>query len=1200
MVHIKEIKMTGWKSYGPATVRMPLAKGFTCIVGPNGSGKSNSIDAVNFCLGLLSKKAMRADSMVNLLYNGIGGKKASEKAIVDIVFDNSDYAIPIREPEITVTRELKRNGTGTYRLNGKRTTRTDILDKLRIAGIDVINSYNIIAQGQVGEIVGMSPNQRRELMENLAGVGQFDEKKQASLKELDEANRRMDELQLLVNEVGKRVESLRKEKEDAERWQTLDTEIRDHRSLLVSYGYHRNNQQISALDEEIGGFRNRQEELMNERTNIETKIEEANERIRSLEDQLIRLETSVTEIRTTAEEKNIEKTKIGEKVEYNKKTISTNENRVTKLQSRLEQINKQIEEDKTRKEELEEEKKNLMKEIEETQASRAQLDMEHEKKSQEYEEIKNEHEDCERRHRVENDRLTKTQVSFEVAQSMVDAFQNNVNEFERRQGQLEEQIKAAEEKTQELKSIIADDTTRLEEARSRIGDIEEKKVSLDGLIESLDAQIRETNDNYLVQKAQIDTISSFLKTEAGKENPAVSFISDRKNNGDLPGVLGEFQNISGSDGAALPSEVGHLSDAIITDTVDHAIKCIQLLKDNAVGAANFIPLERFKLSPTDKFSNIIKKVREQNEIVPDLQAAARAWKKSGSTVTTVEGDVFYSNGIINGGFHLASAQETVETLRAEMKTSQDQLQGLRTQLKEEKENQKKLFQLEKTISESIKKLEENIQNAEIQITQQENQVNLLRENQEQNQTEIAPLQKQLAEKSIERDEQKQQMSFFEENIVKISEELQEIQARLEAADTRPILEKINQVEQQLGKLQGKLGGVESRIESIENQKEERDARITETNNENNTVQMETANLEGEIQVLQEQLSQIDSQLETILENEKQVNEEFKEVRSELNSQKKYHSTLIKDKETVNEKFTKEEEKVTDLKLQRERLAVEVEKLQEEARDNDISFLPAEAEELRDVDDNKITREISRKTEEKTRLEPVNMKALKEFEEENTRFIELLDRRDILIEERQVILDFIEEIETEKYSVFMKVFRSVNRHFGRIFNELSNGDARLILEKDPKKGEDIFEGGILIEAHPAGKKVASLESMSGGEKALTALAFIFAVQTVDAQPFYILDEIDAALDPMNVRRVAKLLHRMSRGVGGDDDDGDGEDTPKRPRQTNGASAQFLVISHRDILMAWADRLYGCTNVKGLSSVFSIQMSEDKRLERDATF
>ncbi|MHA2238919.1 MAG: hypothetical protein ACXAB2_11185, partial [Candidatus Hodarchaeales archaeon] len=422
-----------------------------------------------------------------------------------------------------------------------------------------------------------------------------------------------------------------------------------------------------------------------------------------------------------------------------------------------------------------------------------------------------------------------------------------------------------------------------------------------------------------------------------------------------------------------------------------------------------------------------------------------------------------------------------------------------------------------------------------------------------------------------------------------------IQERLDAADTRPLLEKMNQVEQRLGKLQGNLSGVESRIESLDTQKEERENRFIETEKERNSINVETATLEGEIQILTEQVGQFEEDLTKILENEEKLLTEIKDQRSDLSTQKKYQGQMIKDKEKLIEKISKDEEKVTEIKLQRERVAVETENLQNEAFETQIELLPADSEEIQKINQSKINSEIGQKSDQKKRLEPVNMRALKEFQSENSRYIELLDRRDILIEERQVILDFIEEIETEKYSVFMKVFRSVNRHFGLIFNELSGGDAKLILEKDPKKGEDIFEGGLFIEAHPAGKKIASLESMSGGEKALTALAFIFAVQTVDAQPFYILDEIDAALDPMNVRRVAKLLHKMSRSVGREE----GEEQEKK-RRTSTPAAQFLVISHRDILMAWADRLYGCTNVKGLSSVFSIQMSEDMQLERDQGF
>lgn len=1192
MVHIKEIRMTGWKSYGPGTVRMPLAKGFTVIVGPNGSGKSNSIDGVNFCLGALSKKSMRADKMIGLIYNGIGGRKASDKATVEILFDNSDFAIPLQEKEIIVSRELKRNGSGTYRLNGKRTTRTDILDKLRIAGIDVINSYNIIAQGQVGEIVGMSPNDRRQLMENLAGVGQFDEKKKASLVNLEDARQRMASLDEIVTEIARRVESLRKEKQDAEKWTELDKGIFYLKTLLISSAFHRDEELTLKFDEEIQEIRNNQETFVNERQESNEKIEEVTEKIRSLEDQLIRLETSLKEIRTSAEEKNIEKTKIEEKTEYNKKTIRSNEKRISQLEERLNQVQKKAEDDIQTKEKLEEGKKELLSKIEETQNERTEIENDLEQKNQQYDEIKNEYDDAERRYRIDNERLTKSQVSFEVSQNMVTAFQNNVTEYERRQKEYTDQISDIQNNRVLNKQIIEEDSTKITETNSKIGEIEGKKENIDSKIATLETKVRELNDGYLVQKARIDTISSFLKSESGKENPAVSFISNQKNEGKIQGVLGEFQNL-GTEGNSLPPEVGHLSDAIITDTIDTSIKCIELLKEKAIGAANFIPLEKFKLKTDEKFSNIVKKIREQNEIVSDIKQAASIWRKKDQTVSTDDGDIFNSNGIIFGGFHLVAAQDTVDKLKIDMKETQEQLNSNKTQLKEEEANKKKLLELENVITQSLAKLEKNIQNATISLTQQDNELKLYQENLDKSKQDLKPLQQQLSDRIITRDEQQQEMVLYEGEIEKTTEETKEIETRLEDADTRPILEKMNQVEQQLGKYQGKLTGVESRIESLETSRSEKEQRSLETSEEIKTIQVENANLDGELQAIADQHIQLTEQLEQITSKEEEVAIETKDLKSDLSTQKKYQNQLVNDKEKLNQKVAKFEEKVTEIKLQRERIAVETEKLQDEALENNIEIMPKDAEELKDINENKITSEIGKKSDEKKRLEPVNMRALKEYEDENSRYMRLLDDRDILIEERQVILDFIEEIETEKFSVFMKVYRSVNKHFGLIFRELSGGDAKLILEKDPKKGEDIFEGGMLIEAHPAGKKVASLESMSGGEKALTALAFIFAVQTVDAQPFYILDEIDAALDPMNVRRVAKLLHRMSRTVGQEE-----EESSKSSKTTPGA--QFLVISHRDILMAWADRLYGCTNVKGLSSVFSIQMSEDKQLERAQAF
>ncbi|MCK5346754.1 MAG: hypothetical protein KAR20_25270, partial [Candidatus Heimdallarchaeota archaeon] len=338
-------------------------------------------------------------------------------------------------------------------------------------------------------------------------------------------------------------------------------------------------------------------------------------------------------------------------------------------------------------------------------------------------------------------------------------------------------------------------------------------------------------------KAKIETISSFVKSEAGKENPAVSYISGNKNEGTIPGVLGEFQNLS-EEGGNLPPEVGHLSDAIITDTIDSSLQCINLLKEYSIGAANFIPLEKFKLKSTDDFSNIVKKIREQNQVVSTLAEAANLWKKQGSTLSTADGDIFYSNGIIFGGFHLLSAQASVDSLQIEMEQITTKLGENKSNLSQAKENQKKLLGIEKVIVSSIEKLQKSIQGATLQLSQQESEIKLYGENQQSIKGELDPLKQKLEERHIDRDKQKQEMEYHEQNLEVIGEEAKNIEERLEAADTRPLLEKMNQIEQRLGKSQGQLSGIDSRIDSLEAQKEERTARLSETKNEINTIKVE--------------------------------------------------------------------------------------------------------------------------------------------------------------------------------------------------------------------------------------------------------------------------------------------------------------------------------------------------------------------------
>ena len=266
MVHIKEIKLKGFKSFGTESA-VKFDTKFNCLIGPNGSGKSNIIDAILFVLGTRSSKSIRADSLKDLLYSGTGGNKPSEEAFVEIIFDNSDFGIPIPEPEISVMRHINKGGQSTYRLNNKRLTRTEIIDKLKLAGIDSINGYNVIAQGQVAEIIGMSGENRRKLLEDIAGTASFDEKKADAMKGLEEAKRRLDELSILVGEIAQQHSAMKAEKIRMEKFLELAAEIKSIKSKILAKSISQLDEKLLASDKAIEELRTSIAELEAEHFN---------------------------------------------------------------------------------------------------------------------------------------------------------------------------------------------------------------------------------------------------------------------------------------------------------------------------------------------------------------------------------------------------------------------------------------------------------------------------------------------------------------------------------------------------------------------------------------------------------------------------------------------------------------------------------------------------------------------------------------------------------------------------------------------------------------------------------------------------------------------------------------------------------------------------------------------------------------------
>ena len=461
--------MTGFKSYGPSTVTVPLSKGFTAIAGPNGSGKSNSVDAIVFCLGGLSTKSLRADKMVDLLYNGIGGKKPAERAIVEIIFDNSDHAIPVPDTEVSISRELRRDGQSIYRFNGKRSTRQEIMDKLRVAGID-ISGFNIIQQGQINQIISMNPVQRRELIEEIAGVKHFEEKKQQALIDLEAAEQRMEQLQIMIHEVAKRVEILAKEKAAAEKWQKLAEEIQLMKSQITSFHYHNAMKDITAFNEKIGQLEAQIEELeLQIAEDLVPKIEELEEEIVKREHEIREIENQIKAKGMEINQISVTKGRIEQKSENDKKNIEESRKRIETLRKQKEELSEKEKADEKRIEEIQkelEEKKKILEEVEEeTEEFRTQIELQEEEYQQLIEkqrEIEEEIKTLERRknHALSNLQINETQLEHfqqlaEKQQKMLQEKRAQLEEKRTELSEIQEQLKKAEQLIEDSKKQLA-------------------------------------------------------------------------------------------------------------------------------------------------------------------------------------------------------------------------------------------------------------------------------------------------------------------------------------------------------------------------------------------------------------------------------------------------------------------------------------------------------------------------------------------------------------------------------------------------------------------------------------------------------------------------------------------------------------------------------------------------------------------------
>ncbi|WP_456366863.1 chromosome segregation protein SMC [Thermococcus sp.] len=1175
MPYIEKLEMKGFKSYGNRKVVIPFSKNFTAVVGANGSGKSNIGDAVLFVLGGLSAKAMRASRISDLIFAGSKRESPAKYAEVAIYFNNEDRGFPVDEDEVVIKRRVYPDGRSSYWLNGRRATRSEILDMLSAAMISP-EGYNLVLQGDITKFIKMSPMERRLIIDEISGIAEYDAKKERALEELKQTEENLARVDLLIREVKGQLDKLEKERNDALRYLDLKGKVERARvSLLLG--------EIKRLENLIAESRERD-------TNIEGEMEEIKESLKALVKELVAKEREVSEVERELDEKSEDGI-----LEVTRR-VSEVKSKIELARGNIQAAEREIEESQRRLAKAKEELKKVSGEIEKSKSAIARWTKRREKLVAEIKE----------KEVAKNElvvKLGEIDRSYAVARENFDRVVGELEESKRYLYTKEAEIEKLTEEVERLKSKIASSEVRRKGLKSSMeslrASLEGKKAELaevEAAISKAEAKLRRAEGELEEKSRKLKSMEKelskakeeLIKAEAQREargNRAVEFLKAQGIPG-LHGTLGELISVpDGRYATAVEVALGRNYDSMVVEDDRVAERAIKLLKERKLGRLTFLPLNRIKprsmkVDPArgvpamdvvrydSKFGSAVAYALGDTLIVEDMDEA-RTVGIGKVRMVTVGGELLERSGAITGGHYRPRGKFGVD------------VEGIRKRVQRLEGEEEALESTVNALKIEVNGLRNEIFELRMKRSGLSKDVQVL-------QADLDRLLREEAAITAEIEESKKRISTLEEKIKAETGEIAKLRGRierlerkreklrkaLENPEARELNQRIREVEVEISKLREELGKVESKLESLE-------ARITEE------LLPRKADLEEEIEGLVNRISALrsniaenekairgfEAELEELKKAEEKVKGELKELRERKERLKKEIAELRAKKDEMNSRLQELRIEANTLKIRLAQYEGELAQRKAELKHYDgklirsvkVSEAPTE-EELSALRD-----DIERMEAEIRSLEPVNMKAIEDFEVVERRYLELTSRREQVLAEKESIEDFINEIEGQKRQVFMKTLNEIAKNFSELFSKLSpGGSARLILENQ----EDPFSGGLQIEAKPAGKDVKRIEAMSGGEKALTALAFVFAIQRYKPAPFYLFDEIDAHLDDANVKRVADLIKESSR------------------------DSQFIVITLRDVMMANADKIIGVSMRDGVSKVVALSLEKAMKIIEEA--
>ena len=1183
-MYLKNIEVYGFKSFAQK-INFEFHNGITGIVGPNGSGKSNVGDAVRWVLGEQSAKQLRGGNMQDVIFSGTENRKPLSFASVSITLDNSDHKLPVDYNEVTVTRRLYRSGESEYLINGSGCRLKDIQEMFYDTGIGK-EGYSIIGQGQIDKILSGKPEERRELFDEAAGIVKFKRRKATTLKKLDEERQNLVRVTDILSELTKQLGPLEKQSETARIYLVKREELKELDVNLFLLDHQRTGELLKELEEKL-------EQAQRELNEAQAAYDQTKIEYDRLEQELEDLNHRLDTLKEEQQQNALLKQQYEGQVQVLEEQISSGKQNSEHYQNRLTALGEDLDRRTQEKEKLAEDKLELQSRLKEIRASLS-------KETEALENIVSNVEECTQAVEDGKNEIIEILNSRATTKGKVQRFDAMLEQLNIRKAEISQRILRLKSEEEVLEKERLNAQKQYDAVTAVIHSTNEECVRLDGEVQKLQDELKKQNSQmeigqtaYHREASRLESLKNITERYDGYGNSIRRVMEQKNREPGIKGVVADIIHVQKDYEVAIETALGGSIQNIVTDNEQTAKRMIGFLKKNRFGRATFLPLSNISgrggLNQRDVLSEpgvvgtantLVKADKEYSElvmyllgrvlVVDNIDHAIAIGKKYRHSLrmVTIEGESLSPGGSMTGGAFKNNSN----------------LLGRRREIEE----------LERSVGILKKELEETQKS----IGENRSRRNVLRDT-------IADFQQKLRQQYVEQNTAKMNLEQLKEKEGEIQNSYRQIDREQEELrhQAGEIRQDHSSIARELEDSQKDEKELETFIETKQKELEEWKAEETEKTHELEKIRLEESSLEQQNQFLQENLSRLNSEIAAFQKESQEITENLVQSREEIHKkeggiqelknaaqecllkEEQYGSQRAqwqeeKEKRSASHKtfFEKRDhlsEKTSLLDKECFRLRSQTEKI-EEQREGQISYMWEEyeitpnnalqyrKEEL--TDRQAIKADVTRIKDEIRKLGSVNVNAIEDYKELLERHTFLSGQYDDIVKAEETLEGIILELDEGMRKQFTEKFRDIQREFDKAFKELfGGGKGTLELAED----EDILEAGIRIISQPPGKKLQNMMQLSGGEKALTAIALLFAIQNLKPSPFCLLDEIEAALDDSNVGRFASYLQKLTKNT------------------------QFIIITHRRGTMNAADRLYGITmQEKGVSTLVSVDLVENQ--------